>query len=94
MNSDENLQLLAKSILKIRNKQEAVNYFKDLFSNKELETLILRLRIAKMLYEGTSYVEIERETGASSATIAKISEAIKYGHEGLSTILERMKRAR
>ncbi len=96
MNSDQfdkDLQKLAKSFLKVRNAQEAKNYLKDLFSSKELDNLVLRFKIAQMLHQGDSYVEIERSTGASSATIARISEALKYGgNDGLRMILDRLKR--
>lgn len=96
MNKEEQIDdsILSNAILKIRNADEAEKFFMDVFSQKELQTLNLRLNIAKMLSESISYVEIERRTGASSATIAKISESIKYGNEGLRTILERLKRAR
>ena len=90
----KDLEKLAKSFLKIRNSDEATNYIKDLFSKTELKTMVLRFRIATMLHKGIPYVEIERETGASSATIARISESLKYGNDGLRMIMERMKRAR
>ncbi len=90
---DKNLDTLAKTLLKVRNSQEAKNYLKDLFSAKELENLVLRYKIARMLFEGESYVSIERQTGASSATIARISESLKYGgNDGLRLILERTRR--
>lgn len=88
------LDLLSKSFLRARNKDEVKNYIKDLFSKTELNTMVLRYKIASLLHKGISYVQIERETGASSATIARISESLKYGNEGLSTILDRMKRSR
>ena len=96
MNStnEKNMELLINSILKIRNKQEATNYLLDILSNRELDTLVLRLEIAKMLHEGVPYIEIERKMGASSATIAKMNEALKYGHDGLRTILDRLKRVK
>ncbi len=88
----EELETLATIFLKARNKLELTRLLQDLFSNKELETLILRADIAKRLYRGESYETIERETGASSATIAKISESLKYGKDGLITVLNRMRR--
>ncbi|MBD3281009.1 hypothetical protein GF389_05870 [Candidatus Dojkabacteria bacterium] len=91
---EKDLDRLAKSFLKIRNIDEAKNYVKDLFSKTELKTMVLRYNIATMLHKGIPYVEIERETGASSATIARISESLKYGNDGLRLIMERMQRAR
>jgi TrpR-related protein YerC/YecD len=92
MEPDKQLDTLAKSMIKIRNIDEAKRFLQDMFSKTELETLKLRFQIARMLFDKESYVDIERQTGASSATIAKVSEALKYGNEGLKTVLERMKR--
>lgn len=93
MDEKEMLEPISKSILKLRNRQEVSNYLRDLFTKAEIKILTLRFQIATMLNEGISYVEIERATGASSATIAKVSESIKYGNDGLRVVLERMKRA-
>lgn len=92
MDNDKQLELLCKAMIKIRNIDEAGRFLLDMFSRTELETIKLRFQIAKMLFEKESYIDIERQTGASSATIAKISEALKYGNEGLKTVLERMVR--
>ena len=92
--NEQNFELLSSLLLKIRNKQEALNFLQDIFSNKELGTLALRVQIAKMLHEGLSYIEIEKATGLSSATIAKVNEALKYGRDGLRTVLERIKRTK
>ena len=91
---EKDLEKLAKSFLKIRNSDEAKNYAKDLFSKTELKTMVLRYKIATMLFKGIPYVEIERETGASSATIARTSESLKYGTDGMRLIMERMQRAK
>jgi len=92
MESDKHLETLAKSMIKVRNVDEAKRFLQDMFSKTELETLKLRFQIARMLFDKESYIDIERQTGASSATIAKVSESLKYGNEGLKTILERMTR--
>ncbi len=94
MNKDfeKDLDSFAKSFLKVRNLAESKLYLSDLFSKNEIKVLTLRFKIAKMLFDGIPYVDIERRTGASSATIARISESLKYGNDGLRQILERTKR--
>ncbi len=89
---NDRLNILATLFLKARSKNEIIRLLQDLFSNKELENLSLRAEIAFRLQKKESYEQIERETGASSATIAKVSEALKYGKEGLATSLSRIKR--
>ena len=91
MNNDD-LTLLAQAFLKLRNIEEIRMFLKDLLSNSEQESIASRVTIAQMLEQGLPYTQIERETGASSATIAKVSENLKYGNDGYKLILDRLKR--
>lgn len=91
MNNDD-LALLAQAFLKLRNVDEIKQFLKDLLSNSEQKSIASRITIAQMLEQGLPYTQIERETGASSATIAKVSENLKYGNDGYKLILERLKR--
>lgn len=88
----KNMELLAQALLKLRNTEEIKIFVKDLLSNAEQESIAARVNIALMLDEGIPYTQIERETGASSATIAKVSENLKYGNDGYKLIIERLKR--
>lgn len=89
---NDDLALLAQAFLKLRNIDEIKIFLKDLLSNSEQESIASRVVIAQMLEQGLPYTQIERETGASSATIAKISENLKYGNDGYKLILERLRR--
>jgi TrpR-related protein YerC/YecD len=89
---NDDLALLAQAFLKLRNIDEIKIFLKDLLSNSEQESIASRVVIAQMLEQGLPYTQIERETGASSATIAKVSENLKYGNDGYKLILERLKR--
>lgn len=88
----DDLALLAQAFLKLRNMDEIKIFLKDLLSNSEQKSIASRVVIAQMLEQGLPYTQIERETGASSATIAKVSENLKYGNDGYKLILERLKR--
>jgi len=88
----DNLSLLAQAFLKLRNVEEIKLFLKDLLSNTEQESIGMRIGIVQMLEQGLPYTLIQRETGASSATIAKVSENYKYGNDGYKLILERLKR--
>jgi len=89
---DEQLAELAQVMLNLKDSQEYVAFLKDVFTESELSTLLLRWKVAKMLDDGVPYTKIEKETGASSATIAKVSEFLKYGFNGYRTALDRIKR--
>jgi TrpR-related protein YerC/YecD len=81
-----------KSFLVLRNEEEIANFLKDLMTMKELENFARRLKAAQMLEAGNGYNEIERLTGLSSATIAKVSESMKYGYDGYKLVLDRSKK--
>jgi TrpR-related protein YerC/YecD len=87
-----NFNLLSQALLKLRNAEEIKIFLKDLLSNAEQNSIASRVNIALMLDQGLPYTQIERETGASSATIAKVSENLKYGNDGYKLIIERLKR--
>ncbi len=87
-----NMNMLAQAFLKLRNVEEIRLFLKDLLSNAEQESIAARIMIALMLAEGSPYSQIVRETGASSATIAKVSENLKYGNDGYKLIIERLKK--
>lgn len=84
------LKNLAEGLLKLRNAEEITAFLSDLLTHPEIETLALRIQIVAMLAKGLPYTQIARETGASSATIAKVSENYKYGNDGYKLVLSRL----
>lgn len=84
-------KLLYKALLKLRTEEEIKSFLRDLCSMKELENIATRVSIAQMLIEKKPYIEIERLLGCSSASIAKISDTLKYGYDGIKTALDRFK---
>ena len=50
-----------------------------------------RLQVAKMLKEDVVYQKIAEETGASTATISRVSRCLNYGAEGYNLMLEKLK---
>ena len=79
-----------KAITKLRDPKEVSEFVSDMFTPSEARTFISRWKAAQMLYDGTPYVEIQKTTGLSSATVARVSQALQYGTGGLKRILERM----
>ncbi len=88
---NEDVDLLFEGILKLENKEECYRFFEDLCTIKELESMTQRFKVARMLYEETTYEEIMNETSASTATISRINRSLQYGAEGYKLILKRMK---
>jgi len=57
-------------------KDRILDFLLDSMSEKELLKIAQKFEIAKMLEQGISYSRIEKKTGMSSATIAKISKSL------------------
>jgi TrpR-related protein YerC/YecD len=89
---ERNLRLISGAFLKLRTEDEIRLFLKDLLSNSEQKSISERFNIALLLERGLPYTQIERETGASSATIAKVSENLKYGNDGYKLIIERLRK--
>ena len=49
-----------------------------------------RLKVAQMLKDGSSYQEVSRETGASTATISRVNKCLVYGSGGYDIVISRI----
>ena len=90
MEKEIDISTIVEAITKLKNEDEIKAFLSDILTKSEQETLAMRLKVAKLLNQGSPYKQIEKETGASSATIAKISEYLKYGYDGYRTVIERL----
>ncbi len=59
--------------------EEVEDFLKDLCTNKEVEQMAQRIKAAELIAEGKTYTQIAEEIDISSATIARVSQALKYG---------------
>ena len=60
----------------------------DMFTIREIRETSQRLAVARMLAEGASYATIEKATGASATTIARVSKCLSYGAGGYEAALK------
>lgn len=86
---DLNNDNLYDAFLSLKTKSECKAFFEDLFTPAEIRSISQRLEVAKMLSLGETFTEIENITGASSATIARISRCLTKG-SGYKTVLSRI----
>lgn len=84
---------LFDTILQLETRQEAQDFFRDLLTEEEILEFANRWQIACMLADGVSYSKIERETGTSSTTIARISKWLKKGMGGYERMIARRETA-
>ncbi|MBL8014720.1 MAG: hypothetical protein JNK26_00850 [Candidatus Doudnabacteria bacterium] len=79
-----------KAITKLRTPEEVGEFLSDMFTPAETRSFISRWKAAQMLYEGVPYVEIQKLTGLSSATVARVSQALQFGTGGYKKVLDRL----
>jgi TrpR-related protein YerC/YecD len=81
---------LIKAILALKTTKEAKLFLRDLLTEKELIEFGNRWKAVKMLDEKITYVEIVKETGLSSKTVARIAQWMKSGMGGYQMMLKRI----
>ena len=70
------------------NPDDVYMLLEDLLTVREIKDASQRLTVARLLDQGKSYSSIERVTGASATTIARVSKALNYGSGGYSAALK------
>ena len=86
----EQADRLMKAVLTLETVEDAYRFFEDLCTNKEIRDMGQRLTIAKLLREGSSYLNAAEKTGVSSATVGRVKRCLDYGDGGYDLILGRM----
>ena len=82
---------LYKAILKLQDLKQCMDFFEDVCSPNELQSMEQRFEVAKMLHEDKVYAEIMEKTKASTSTISRVKRVFSYGTGCLEEILDQMK---
>ena len=90
--NQKTVEQLFRAILSLETVEECDKFFEDAFTMQELESIAQRFDVACRLDQGGSYVEINKETGASTATICRVSKCLNYGSGGYRIAIDRMKK--
>lgn len=85
----EQTNALCEALLTLETREECYAFLEDVCTIKEILDISQRLAVAKLLDRGLSYSMISKETGASTATISRVSRCYEYGSGGYRTVLER-----
>lgn len=88
-NVEKEKEYLFDAILKMETADECRDFFDDVCTIKELESIAQRLTVARLLRSGLTFNEIVEKTGASTATISRVNRCLNYG-TGYRNILEKM----
>ena len=84
------IDLLFDGVLCLENREECYQFFEDICTIKELTAIAQRFEVAKMLREEKTYIDIAKETGASTATISRVNRSLNYGNESYDMLFERI----
>ena len=82
---------LFQALLTLQSVEECYQFFEDICTIREIESISQRLEVARLLKAGRVYTDIAAVTGASTATISRVNRSLVYGAEGYKKALERMK---
>lgn len=86
----ERMSLLYRAVLSLKTEEECAAFFEDVCTVQETEAIAQRIEVACRLSRGKSYVDINKSTGASTATICRVSRCLNYGSGGYKTIIGRL----
>ncbi|MGX7243614.1 YerC/YecD family TrpR-related protein [Enterococcus quebecensis] len=79
-----------RSLLALETLEDCYNYFDDLMTLKELESLIQRFEVAKLLLLNKTYSDISEATGSSTTTISRVKRILDEGNDGLLEMVHRI----
>ena len=88
---NKGVSVLLKTFLSLKNENESWKFIRDLLTEPEIKEFANRWRVARMLDRKISYKEIEKETGMSSTTIARVNKWLTKGKGGYRLMLKRLK---
>lgn len=78
---------LFSAVLKLKTVDDARKFFEDVCTIKEIEAISQRLEVAVLLSEGKNYLDVSKATGASTATISRVSKCLNYGAGGYGLVI-------
>ena len=88
-NVKENKNFL-KAIVSLETEDEAKRFLRDLMTEGEIEECAKRLKTAEMLLDNVPYTTIEKETGFSSTTVARVSKWLNSGEGGYKKVIAKL----
>jgi TrpR-related protein YerC/YecD len=88
----EDIDELFQAVLTLKDVEDCYRFFEDICTVNEIYAIAQRLQVAKLLSQKKTYNEIEKITGASTATISRVKRSLDYENAGgYGLVFERMK---
>ena len=87
---DPNVDKLLEGILTLQTLDEALEFFKDLCTVREMQSMAQRYVVARMLTDKRVYKDIVSETGASTATLSRVNRSLSDSSNGYALVFSRV----
>lgn len=81
---------LFDAVLTLKTREECYEFFDDLCTVNEIHSLSQRMQVAMMIKQGYTYAAIEKESGASTATISRVKRSLQWGNDAYTMVIDRM----
>ena len=89
----EDVSQLVRAFSLVEGEEEIKAFLTDLCTPSEVCDLAQRLEVARGLDEGSSYLEVQSQTGASSTTVSRVSKALNGEYGGYRRVIVRLEDA-
>lgn len=87
---NESTDKLCDALLTLKSREECYEFLDDVCTIREVLDISQRLAVATLLSNKISYSEISAKTGASAATISRVSKCYEYGSGGYKKVIGRI----
>ena len=87
---DSKNQRFVEAVLSLETPKETQAFLRDLLTEGEIAEFSKRFYAAEMLSSNVSYSQIEKETGLSSTTVARVSKWLNDGMGGYKGIINKL----
>ena len=81
---------LVDAVLALKNRAEAERFLRDLLTIEEIEEFARRFQTAQLLSDSVPYSQIQKQTGLSTTTIARVSKWLQGDLGGYRLIIDRL----
>lgn len=78
---------LCDALCELNSREEARALLRDLCTLSEINAMSERLEVARQVQAGTSYRQINKNTGVSTATITRVAYWLHHGEGGYLSAL-------
>ena len=82
------LKELANILLNIKEKNDMLNFLRDVCTLEELESISSRWQAVQLINQGISYRIVAKKTGLSTTTVTRVAHWLNNGEGGYKKALD------